>query len=423
MKIVKFKYCNDFHCIGPDCLDYCCKNWDIFFGKRDYLNYKNINCSPELKKALNGAFERVRDHEKRGLVYNESKNYAKIKFKENGDCPLYGSDGLCMLQKELGEKALGHVCNIYPRLYGSVGNEAFIMGLNITCSHVCELLIAHPEGLELAEEEYDGSGHGVDRGLLSLGLTRKEWAGYPQYWRIKGAQIDILQNRNFTISERLLILGFFSKKADEYIETDQVEKISTLYNMILDNEFCKSIADSLKADQSEASAAAKSVDQFLKMYNWVHQSTNDDTTNHLFRMYEQAAQSINAKTDRYFIDGVFKSESNFDMRSFSENLKTIRSIEDNRGYILENIFVNMIFVSPPHMGVFKSFFKLAIFYNILKICLPAFLKEDWNDKGLALAISYSAKMVDNTKMAEMISKRDLEKHESFDLPHIAFLIS
>ncbi|MBD5080490.1 MAG: hypothetical protein HDT44_01840 [Ruminococcaceae bacterium] len=105
------------------------------------------------------------------------------------------------------------------------------------------------------------------------------------------------------------------------------------------------------------------------------------------------------------------------------NIIAFREIEEDKGYVFENVLVNMIFVTTPDNGLFKSFFELAIFYNILKISLPAFLKENWNDRDLALAITYSAKMVVNTKMAERVSAKNFIEHDSYDLPHIAFMIS
>ncbi|MDE6724967.1 MAG: flagellin lysine-N-methylase [Ruminiclostridium sp.] len=417
MNIVKFKYCDDFHCIGPECQDHCCKEWEILFGKREYLDYKKAKCSKELKDIINIAFERVRDHDKLGINYNERTNYARIKLNENNECPFHGADGLCMMQKEFGEKALSNTCSSFPRMYGLVGGETLIYACSITCPHVVELLMAHPEGLEVVEEEYDESLEGANKGFYSLSTSRNGWKGYPQYWIIKSAQIDILQNRNFTIPERLLILGFFSKKADEYIEAGQGEKIETLYKMLFDNEFCRSITDSLKAPQSDEGAAAKCVDVFLKMYEAVMKTTKRK------KLFEQIAQSIDLVNEKVLVDGEVKVRFTYSMNQYFKNLEVFRRIETDRGYIFENVLVNMIFAARPDEGIFKSFFELAIFYNILKISLHAFLNEDWNDGDLALAITYSAKMVVNTHLAIKVSEKDFESHNAFDLPHVAFLIS
>lgn len=216
------------------------------------------------------------------------------------------------------------------------------------------------------------------------------------------------------------MLGFFSKKADEYIEAGQGEKIESLYNMMLDSEFCKSIADSLKAPQSDEGAAAKSVNGFLKMYQAVRQGNKPDSLSELF---ERTAHSINAEFENVLVNGNTNVKFTYNMNQYFKNLEIFRGIEADRGYIFENVLVNMVFVIPPHEGVFKSFFELAMFYNILKISLPAFLKENWSDEDLALAITYSAKMVVNTKMTERVSEKDFVEHDSFDLPHIAFMIS
>ena len=419
MKIVKFKYCDEFHCIGPDCTDHCCKDWRILFGKREYLNYKKANCSKKLKDRINNSFERVRDNKKTGLKYGENTSYVKIKLNEKGECPLRDTDGLCMVQKELGESFLSHTCDVFPRLYGTVGGETLIFGCNITCSHVMELLTAHPEGLEVVEEEYDGSVGSVNKGLYSIEPTAKEWEGYPWYWTIKSAQIDILQNRNFTIPERLLILGFFSKKTDEYINAGQGEKIESLYNMILDNEFCRSIADSLKAPQSDVGAAAKSVNGFLKMYQKI---LNTDKFDHISELFDQTAKSISVNITK--IEGSDnKVKVRYNIDEYFKNLEIFHNIEADKGYVFENAFVNLAFVTPPHKGIFKSFFELAMFYNVLKISIPALLKENWSDQDLALAITYSAKMVINTQLVGQVSATYFLEHDSFDLPHIAFMIS
>lgn len=409
MKVIKFAYYDEFRCIGPECKDSCCKNWGITLTKREYLNYKKMDCSPELRTIIDTAFTRLREDDYR---------YAKMKLKENGDCPFLGDDRLCKIQKEKGAEALTYVCNIFPRQIHQIGSDAFIYACDITCSHVVELLINHPEGLALVEEDYKGDNPWIEKKLFSGKITGKDWEGYPYFWEIRNAQLDILQNRNFTIPERMLILGFFAQKSDEYIKENKGEKINGLANMLLDNEVCKKIADSLKAPQSEESSAAKSVDILSKMKTAAQNRVllNPKTIEH----FEQIAKSIDLRTE--------VTENNnfsflFDQEKYSENLKVYREIENNRPYIVENLLVNLAFTDDPQQGIWKNFFTLAVFYNTLKLCIPAFLKENWNDRDLALAITYAAKIVLNTHLADKGTLVDFMNNNSFDLPHAAFLIS
>lgn len=421
MKVVKFKYYDEFQCIGPECPDTCCQGWTIFFGKREYLDYKKADCSQKLKDVISGSFVRVRDHEKKGISYDERTNYAEIRLKENGDCPFHDSDGLCMVQKELGEKALSYVCSTFPRLQGSVGGENMIYACNLTCPHVIDVLMDHPEGLEIVEEDYDGSCDAINKGMHSLRSTPKSWFGYPYYWIIKSAQLDILQNRSFTIPERLLILGFFCKKADEYIEANQGEKIEGLYNMLLDPEFCRKVAESLKAPQSDENALAKSVGIFSKMLSYARESSAPKGFKDCF---EKAAGSIDLDIKlKLESDGQGQVESTCNKEKYFKNVGIFRGIESDRPYILENVFVNLAFTQTPDNGIFKNFFVLAMFYNILKISIPAFLEENWTDKDLAMAITGSAKMIINSHIVEDGLFHTFIDTDSFDLPHAAFLIS
>ncbi len=417
MKVVKFKYYDEFHCIGSECRDSCCKHWEIGLHKREYLDYKKMKCSPKLKEVIGSAFTRLKNPSS-----DEEKDfYAVMKLKEDGDCPFHDTDGLCMLQRELGEGVLSCTCTRFPRLQTMVGRDTYIFASSATCPHVIELLMNHPEGLEIIEEEYDGKDKNLNKGMLSATQTPDSWIGYPYFWTLKNAEMDILQNRSFTVQERLLILGFFCKKADEYLENNEGQKIESLYNMMSDNEFCKKVADSLKAPQSDESAAKKSVDAFYRMNDFI-KSVN--ASPHIKKLFEEVSKGLIVEAVSFGGEnGTTTVSATYSKEKYFENVALFRKIEEERPYILENILVNQAFITSPTNGIFKNYFALIVFYNTLKICVPAFLKEGWTDSDLALAFTYSAKMILNTHLAEDITVNSFKETGSFDLPHAAFLIS
>ncbi len=414
MQIVKFKYYDEFHCTGSECRDSCCKHWKIGLNKREYLDYKKMKCSSKLKGVIDSAFTRLKNS-------SSERFYAMMKLKEDGDCPFHDTDGLCMLQKELGESVLSLTCTRFPRLQTIVGTDTYIFACSSTCPHVIELLMSHPEGLEIVEEEYDGKDKALNKGVFSATNTPDNWAGFPYYWTLKNAEVDILQNRNFTIQERLLILGFFSKKADEYLENNEGQKIEGLYNMMLDNEFCKKVADSLKAPQSDESAAKKSIDAFYRMCDFIK---NVNANPYIKNLFEEVSNDLITETVSFAEeDGKETVSATYSKEKYFESVNLFRKIEEERPYILENILLNQAFITSPTNGIFKNYFELIVFYNTLKICVPAFLKEGWTDNDLALAFTYSAKMIINTHLAEGVTVNSFKETDSFDLPHAAFLIS
>ncbi len=412
MEIVKFKYYDEFHCIGPECPDTCCRYWSITLSKREYLDYKKMKCSPELKKIIDNSFVRKKKD-------GSEINYAEIKLDEKGNCPILGDDGLCRMQKEMGEGVLDYVCSTYPRLWNRVGGQALICSCNTTCPYVNELLINHPEGLEIVEEEYDGKNKYINQGMTSGSSTPKDWEGYPYYWTIKNAQVDILQNRSFTIAERLLILGFFCQKAEDYIKNNQGEKIQGLANMLLDNEACKKIADSLKPTQTEYSSALKAINIFAKMYDAIYE--NPYASIEIKKNFNAAKEFIGAN-----IESKEENKVSFDINNGEKYYKAVeiyRKIENDRPYIMENILVNTVFSQAPNNGIWLNFFTIAVFYSLLKICVPAFLPENYTDRDLALALTYTSKMILNSHLADKGAAFDFMANDSFDLPHAAFLIS
>lgn len=415
MKLLKFAYVDEFSCIGPECTDSCCKYWGIYLSKREYLDYKRMDCSPKLRRAMEGAFHRLPNET--DLVY------AEMRVKENGDCPFLDSDRLCMLQKEKGEEALSHTCNIFPRLYKNIGNKALTLSLNPTCCHVTEILMNHPEGLQLVETEYNGENRYVNQGKCSTESVPANWKGYSYYWSILNGEIDILQNRNFTVPERMLILGYFCQKTEEYIKDNVMGKILALSDMLLDNELCLKIVDSLTPAQSDGSAAAKSVDILHRMY--LHVCAGGST--HIKGQFDRVMSSIS-----YTAEKVVNTDENggskviyniaFNMEQYNRHLEIYRELEKERPYIIENLLVNLVFSQNITDGVWTNYFAFAVFYNIIKICVPAFLPENYDDKALANAITQAVKMVLNSSLAKEGTFRDFEFNKTHTLPYVAFLI-
>ena len=64
----------------------------------------------------------------------------------------------------------------------------------------------------------------------------------------------------------------------------------------------------------------------------------------------------------------------------------------------------------------------AIYYNLIKLCIPAFLPENYTDKDIALAATYAEKMLVNYKLVDENLIPDMEKKNANSLPYAVFLI-
>ncbi len=408
MNVVKFKYYDDFQCVGTECKDTCCKEWHIFITKREYLDYKKMKCSPELRGILDSAFTRRKE--------GSDFSYAEVKLTKEGKCPLLGNDSLCMIQKELGAKALSATCNIFPRNRSFIGHNTLLESCMVTCYHVVELLMQHPEGLEIVEEEYDKNDSYINKGVSSGYNIDQSLKEYPYFWDILNAKIDILQNRNFTIPERLLILGYFCRKANEYINNDTMDKIPGLAAMLLDNELCGKIADSLKPPRTEGETSGKALQILLNMRERVN--VDPDVSSHTKSLFARIFEQL--KCEEAFDEG--ENQYRFSISEYLKLCERFRAIENERTYIIENLLVNLLFSYDPKKGVWGNYFDIAVFYNVLKVCAPVFLPENYNDTDLALALTNAVKMLLNSTLANQISVCDFSSNDQYTLPYAAFLI-
>lgn len=311
---------------------------------------------------------------------------------------------------------LSLTCTIFPRLNTSVGRDTLLRSCDATCSHVVELLMKHPEGLEITEEEYDNKDKYINNRKGFTGTIDKSHKEYPYFWSILNAEIDILQNRSFTVPERMLILGYFCQKADGYIKNDEGNKISGLAEMLLDNELCRKIADSLTPSVSENRIDSESIGAVISMRACVNRT--EDHINLIGGLFDRVFEYLECAPITE--DG--KVRYLFSVDKYSALCGTFRALEKERPYIIENLLVNNLFHYNPDRGVWGNYFDMAVFYNVLKICAPVFLPENYDDRELAVALNYAVKMVLNSKFAGNIVAAEFQRKERYTLPYAAFLI-
>lgn len=173
-------YYKSFQCIADKCEDTCCAGWQIVIDKKTLNKYKKIKG----------------DFRKRMLC---SVNWFQGTFKQGKDkrCAFLNERNLCDLYLSQGEEGFCKTCREYPRHTEEFEGVREIT-LSISCPEVARILMNRMEPVEFlsSEREGDEEFEDFDPFLFSiLEDARKE-------------MISILQNRNLTIEERvLLVLG------------------------------------------------------------------------------------------------------------------------------------------------------------------------------------------------------------------------
>lgn len=130
---------DSFRCLAAACPDSCCAAWAVVVDEAAAERYARV--TGPLGDKLRQVMETDEDGD---LIFR----------LELSRCPFWDTDGLCRIQRELGEGGLCETCYKFPRLTHDYGS--FIEhGLTIACPEAARLILTH-EGPRKLLRRWDG---------------------------------------------------------------------------------------------------------------------------------------------------------------------------------------------------------------------------------------------------------------------------
>jgi len=207
-----------FRCIGADCEDTCCAGWIVNIDKPTYEAYQRSD-DPELAP-------RFQELVSINTGNPTEDNYARINLT-GPDCPFL-AEGLCAIQKKLGEEYLSTMCSMYPRVMNVV-DDVLQRSLDLSCPEAARLVLLDPAPMEFDEEE----GPPRDPRLRNLSVLRTSNGAsdkpYQYFREIRGLIIGLLQYRAISLWKRLVILASLCDQLQKMTETaEQAQTIQVL---------------------------------------------------------------------------------------------------------------------------------------------------------------------------------------------------
>ena len=142
---VALRYMEEFHCIGPDCEDNCCRQWNIFVDQSTYQKLKKAMSSDVEDSARFQRTFKLAPITKRNRIH-----FAEIPEAEDGPCPMVDSVGLCNIHGKYGEALLPSICASYPRRVTVVGGRMELSG-ELSCPEVARRALLVDGGAELLQ--------------------------------------------------------------------------------------------------------------------------------------------------------------------------------------------------------------------------------------------------------------------------------
>ncbi len=221
---------------------------------------------------------------------NSDDNYARITL-DGPSCPFL-AEGLCSIQKKLGEEYLSMMCSAYPRVMNVV-DDVLQRSLDLSCPEAARITLLDPNPMQFDEEE--GPAHDERLGNLSLLKTTNGESDKPyQYFReIRGFVIWLLQYRAYPLSKRLVLLGSLCDQLQQTAATDLSEVLDAYRDGVERDLFGEALA-------THRTKPAAQLELVLELI--VGRISSDFTAPRLLACYQKFMQAMEWTTESSMTD-------------------------------------------------------------------------------------------------------------------------
>ncbi|WBW95460.1 flagellin lysine-N-methylase [Oceanirhabdus sp. W0125-5] len=338
----------------------CCTGWKIEIDK--------ITCN-KIKKEL----KKSEIEDKIKFEYSKGKlTSGTIKMLDDGKCSFLDSDNLCGLQKEKGINFISDVCKQYPRIFIST-TRGVEQSMYFSCREALKLL-DNDKPIEFDVNPICYNYEALDNSNAVNKVMENKMLKY--YYLIEEMMIDIMQQRNQSLKDRLLLMGSL---------------ILSLYNAE-DDEHLQIISE-------YGSIIGKNIDCFKEI--------NSSKLN-LIELINKLGESQLSLKSVSFLTKLFFEKFNNNMDKIE--IDSFRNNNFKYEYILENLFVMRIFRKDFAYSdkLLKNYYWMVIQY--IYILLSMNINDDFSKDRLLVSIYLSEKTFSHTS----VLKNDLLAGKSAD---------
>lgn len=333
----------------------CCGGWKISVEKKLYKELKNLFVTKRISKGNFMDFFQREDHPKMGGEID----YGLIKLSDEGRCKLQEGN-LCFIHKDVGPEYLPGICKVFPRVIIST-----LKGLEFSLTPGCKSaaraflckskaqVIVNPPGFEFIP------GSTVWDYVTRERISKNEITKY--YDTMEDHFIEIIQNRSWSIEERIIFLGL---------------TINKILNLPQDENFKPELDKLLESDKDIMAGNAFSEEvrklglnmdyQLIALKNFLNSE-----------LYKNCA-------DPEVIHNVSKCAKKILSGEMTENINTYRKMYHYHmrpgakeiAHVFENYLVNFVLRKTFILYTLEdAFYILAFFYIIIRVVTISLASE------------------------------------------------
>ncbi len=405
------RYFSKFRCIGGECTESCCDGWTITWTQEELDRLNTIDCPEEFRDLIERSFSKNTKPGSDNYVVNLVNEF----YAQNGElvlderalaegkCPFHDNEtGLCLIQKNYGEKYLGSVCTQYPRRYYN-RDQIYIRSCSTSCPAVVDILLKNKDAAEMetviARDVQKLSGKSTVRDTV-------EAVEKSPYIKKRLEIIDFyteLFNKFDNIEDSIVLGALAAKKITDTVKTiNDADNIPSILNSYKKQFSADSILDSIKGIESNYKL------KFLIINNLVY-------------------QYFGTRKDYIDISMLHDGEQLIPERYLEGKAKFAKAFE-GREYALRNVAINMfldIFVqlNMTQGSFFETYSVFTAFVAVLQVfaCAIGYESDDVEKKFIKITAMLNRGMSHNKERADKV----LEKMKELGLTtpaHLALII-
>ena len=243
-----FNYLPGFSCLGGDCEDTCCKDWDISFDQPHF---------ELLQETINKYGGEQAEKFSRYIQINESNtasghNYAQLNLRPDGSCPFLQADGWCELHRQYGENPLSNVCAFFPRVLSRRGDIVELSGA-LSCPEMVRKCLFAEDDIAIVDFETAILPRPDDYPLTRELDLPAEHFYYDNFVSVRDTLLQQSKLEGFSFESRLYFLANFANR------------VAAFYHLEAEADGSRLLDSELKQ--------AKSVSMLERMDNYVSNYT------------------------------------------------------------------------------------------------------------------------------------------------------
>ena len=326
------------------------------------------------------------------MKFNEELKKYIVTLDEKKFCPMLTENNLCRLQKDHGEEFLSVTCTTYPRHTKNFG-KFFERALTPTCPVAAELILFQKEPMKFNFVEVSEKTHS-NGGKISITNFPVPKNDVAVFFEIQIAMISILQERRFTIDQRLIALGFFLDKLQELLSAKaDKETLMKLVSAYESEDFL--IKEMPPLIQSVSTDSGKFILFMLKFLKYTLDCLNSFEGRDFIKAFAEVLEIHPDEKSRVEVPKIIsKYESLAAARKdFLEKYSTV----------LENFLVNELFMNVypfrfAKENITKNFAVYMISYKIFELMMFSATQSGLtSEKDLLRLVDWFTAKIDHSK--------------------------